>query len=199
MPVSRSHLTRALHLALLLVVIHQLMTSLIMERPLPGEAPDWPFALHQSFGMVGLGVLALFWLWTLARHRAETPLARLLPWFSAARRGAVADDVVRLARSVAALRAPPLPLEALAGAVHGLGLLVATFLATSGAAWLLFLAGTPYGRTALGLHKLAGDLMWVYLIAHVSAAVVHRLLGDDVFSRMFWGKRRPARGTAPAE
>ena len=34
-------------------------------------------------GLVGLGVLLLFWLWVLIRDQRETPLQRLFPWFSA--------------------------------------------------------------------------------------------------------------------
>ena len=37
MSIVRSHLTRVLHLAVLLTVVDQLLTSLIMERPLPGR------------------------------------------------------------------------------------------------------------------------------------------------------------------
>jgi len=79
-----------LHLALLLIVLHQLLSSTVMERPLPGEEPAWPYFQHERAGVVGLGALALFWLWTLVRRPLETPLARLLPWFSPARLVAVA-------------------------------------------------------------------------------------------------------------
>ncbi len=90
---TRSHITRLLHLALLLIVLHQLLSSMVMERPLPGDEPAWPYALHEQVGLVGLGVLALFWLWTLVRHPLETPVARLLPWFSASRLAAVFKDI----------------------------------------------------------------------------------------------------------
>jgi len=51
----------------------------------------------------------------------------------------------------------------------------------------------------MGLHSLAGDLMWVYLIGHASMAILHQLAGDEVFSRMFWFRRRASRIQAPAE
>ena len=72
MSMTRSHATRFVHLALLLIVLHQLLSSTVMERPMPGDEPGWPYALHQQVGLVGLGVLALFWLWTLVRSPAET-------------------------------------------------------------------------------------------------------------------------------
>ena len=195
----RSHITRLLHLALLLVVLHQLLSSMAMEKPLPGHEPAWPYALHERIGVVGLGILALFWLWTLVRHPLETPLARLLPWFSTSRLAAVFKDVASLVRALYSFRAPPLELEAFASAVHGLGLLVASFLALTGAAWFYVFAGTPYGRMVMGVHKLSAILMWAYLIGHALTALARHALGDDVFSRMFWVKRRPTHATIAAE
>jgi cytochrome b561 len=199
MSTTRSHLTRILHLAVLLTVVDQLLTSLVMERPLPGEDADWPFALHQQVGVVGLGVLLLFWVWTLIRDRRETPLRRLLPWFSADGLAGLAADLRAVLRALAKGKAPPLHLDALAGAVHGLGVLVASFLALSGAAWLYLFTGTPYGRMALMAHKLAGNVMWAYLIAHALAALAHEARGDRIFARMFWVRRRRRKLTAPAE
>jgi cytochrome b561 len=199
MPIARSHLTRVLHLAVLLTVVDQLLTSLVMERPLPGEDPDWPFALHQQIGLVGLGVLMLFWLWMLIRDERETPLQRLFPWFSAERLADVAADIRAIVRALAALRAPPPHVDALSSAVHGLGLLLATFLAMSGAVWFALFTGTPYGRILLMAHKLAGNVMWAYLIAHASAALLHQARGDRIFARMFWVRRRRRTHTAPAE
>ena len=82
MAIVRSHMTRVLHLAVLLTVVDQLLTSLIMERPLPGEDPDWPFALHRRSAWSASACLMLFWLWTLIRDERETPLQQLFPWFS---------------------------------------------------------------------------------------------------------------------
>lgn len=199
MSTTRSHITRLLHLTLLLVVLHQLLSSSVMERPFPGDEPGWPYFLHEQVGLVGLGVLALFWLWTLVRHPLETPVARLVPWFSPSQIAAVFEDIARLVRALFSFRAPPLELDALASAVHGLGLLVASFLALSGAAWFYLFAGTPYGRIVMGMHKLSANLMWAYLIGHALVAVVHHALGDDIFSRMFWVKRRRTHATVPAE
>ena len=197
MSIARSHLTRVLHLAALLTVVNQLLTSLIMERPLPGEAPEWPFALHERFGVAGLGALLVFWLWAAIRDARETPLRRLLPWFSARGQADLAADLGAVLRAAARGKAPPLHLDALASAVHGLGLLLATFLAVSGAAWLWLFTGGPYARMLLAAHSLAGNLMWAYLIAHASAALLHQARGDRIFDRMFWfGRRRRVRATA---
>ena len=195
----RSHLTRLLHLAVLGVVVHQLVSSTIMERPMPGEDPEWPFVLHTWIGASGLLILMAFWLWTLIRDRSETKFAQLFPWFSPTRLRAIGRDLSGVARSAVRLRAPSVELPALSSAVHGLGLSLATFLAATGAAWFFALTGTPYARTVLGLHKLAGNLMWVYLVGHATMALLHQALGDEVFARMFWVGRRPCRGSVPAE
>jgi cytochrome b561 len=190
----RSHVTRVLHLALLLMVLHQLIGSQVMERPLPGDDPAWPFLLHQWIGVAGLVALGVFWVWTLARHRLETPLGRLVPWFSIDGWRAVFVDAMRsIGRltGVGTAGGRPEPEDgALASAVHGLGLLVASAMAVSGAAYLFLFEGTSSGRLVLGLHKLFANFMWAYLIGHAGVAIVHAILGDDVLSRMFWLRSR---------
>ncbi len=185
----KSHVTRALHFFMLLIVLHQLFGSLILERPMPGEDPAWPYWLHEYLGMAGLGAVTLFWVWTLLRDRRETRLGQLFPWFSARGWGGLFADLRSLLGDLASLRKPSLHLGAIASAVHGLGLLAASYMALSGTFWFLVFKGGPYARTVLGTHKLVANLMWAYVIAHVSIAVLHRLLGDDIFSRMFWTRR----------
>ena len=199
MTVTRSHVTRALHLAILLAVVTQLLSSAIMERPLPGDDPDWPFVLHSWAGTAGLAALALFWIWTLLRSRFETPLWRLVPWFSRRGLAGLRRDIVRLALGLRAGRLRLLHLDAIAGAVHGLGLSLATVLAVTGALWFFALQGGPWGHAVLGAHKLAGNLMWAYLVGHPAMAILHQMLGDDVFSRMFWVRRRFGGHTVAAE
>ena len=78
------------------------------------------------------------------------------------------------------------------------GCLFASFLAVSGALWLAFFTGTPYGRMVLTRISSPGNVMWAYLIAHASAALAHQARGDHIFARMFW-VRGAAAHTAPAE
>jgi cytochrome b561 len=196
---TRSHVTRALHLSLLLVVLNQLISSQFMERPLPGEEPGWPFAVQEWTGLAGVGVITLFWLWSLTRSSSETPLSRLFPWFSPKKLSDIVDEIAGFASDIFALRMPSFGLDATSSAVHGLGLMLASFLALSGAAWYFVFTGTPYAKTVMGLHSLAGNLMWVYLIGHAAVAILHQLAGDEVFSRMFWFRRRARQVQAPAE
>ncbi|HEY1943838.1 MAG TPA: cytochrome b/b6 domain-containing protein [Roseiarcus sp.] len=192
MSTKRSALTRVLHLALLIVVLHQLLSSLWTEMPPPGEAMGWPLYLHERAGIAGVAILGLFWVWLFARGLREPSLGRLFPWFSPARVAAVFADVANLLRALVRLRRPPLELDALASATHGLGLLVASWMALTGGLWFFVFEGGSYGRTVLGLHRLAANLMWAYLIGHATVAVLHQALGDDIFSRMFWSKSRRA-------
>ncbi len=193
MSVTRSHMTRLLHLLLLLAVLHQLFGSQFMEKPMPGEDPDWPYYLHQWVGVAGLMIVMWFWIWTFLRHPSETPLAKLFPWLAGASLRAVGRDIAGSLRDLKAMRIPGEGEGALASAVHGLGLAVVTIMALTGAAWFLFLAGTTMGRPVIRLHKLFANLMWAYLIGHVCLAFLRQATGDGVFSRMFWvrGRKTP--------
>ncbi len=116
---------------LLLVVVHQLIGNEFMQLPLPGDAPGWVFTLHEYAGLADLGVVAAFWVWTVARQ-GETRLGRLLPWFSLTRLRDVMADLAAQLRRLARLRAPDDDDGALASAVHGLGLLAVTAMAVTG-------------------------------------------------------------------
>ena len=189
----RSHLTRWLHVLALGVVIHQLVNSLFMERPLPGDDPEWPYLIHVWTGTAGLQILLCFWIWVLVRDARETRFTEFFPWFSPHRLRAIFLEIDGTLRALLKARIPSFELPAVAASVHGAGLMLATGLAATGAAWYFVFDGTPYGRMVLMSHKLAGNLMWVYLVGHVTMGALHQLLGDPVISRMFWLKLRRAR------
>ena len=188
----RSAPTRVIHLLLLVTVLHQLIGSEFMQLPFPGDPPSWAFSLHEDVGLVSLAVVAAFWGWTLVR-RGETRIGRLLPWFSIARLRDVAADLRSQLRRLAQGRAPDDEDGALASATHGLGLLAVSAMAVTGGVYF-FMAGTPSGHTVLSLHKTIANLVWIYLFAHAGVAVLHHMLGSDIFARMFWFRRRAARG-----
>jgi cytochrome b561 len=185
--VARSVATRILHLLLLVIVVHQLVNSQFIERPETGEPTPWLMTIHEYVGLASVAAVLAFWIWTVVR-RGETSLGRLLPWFSPDRLSDVWTDLVAQARRLLRLQAPSDEDGALASAIHGLGLLVLTGMAVTGAVY--FVAdGTLVGRAFLTLHKMAANLMWAYLIGHAGLAVLHRILGSDIFSRMFWPAR----------
>ena len=184
--VSRSQTTRALHLLLLLAVVHQLITSKVIDRPLPGDTPSTLFLLHEYIGMASLGLVCGFWLWTLVRH-GETNPARLFPWLFPRRIAAIVNDV---ADHIHAIVRQDFAFEgsgALASAVHGLGLLIVTAMATTGT--VLFFSGGSVFHYAMSLHRVIANLMWAYIIGHSGIAALHHLLGSDILRRMFWIRR----------
>ncbi len=184
----RSWLTRALHALLALAVTHQLLVSLVMEEPEEGEAEGLLFELHETVGLVTLGILLAFWLWTLVR-RDETPPGALFPWLSSARLRELAADTGRHLAALARLRLPEYrPAAPLAAAVHGLGLLAVTGSALSGFAWWLGEEGLlahGLAEAAEEVHELFGSLVWAYLVGHAGMAVLHRLAGHDEIGAMF--------------
>jgi len=184
----RSHLTRLLHILSLSIVLHQLASSLFMERPMPGDDAEWPYLLHVWTGTAGLQILLCFWIWVFIRDARETRFTQFFPWFSPRRLRALFLEIDTTLGALLKARVPSFDLPAIAASVHGAGLILATGLAASGAAWYFLFDGTPYGRIVLMSHKLAGNLMWVYLIGHVTMGALHQLLGDPVISRIFWFK-----------
>ncbi len=184
--VARSQTTRALHLTLLLAVLYQLISSELIERPLPGEAPSTLYMLHQYIGMASLAIVCAFWLWALVRH-GETSIAKLLPWFSPRGILTVVDDVVGQVHAILTKDFSGDSSGALASAVHGLGLLVVTAMASTGTVW--FFSGGSVAHDAMTLHRLVANLMWAYLIGHAGLATLHHLLGSDILKRMFWIRR----------
>ncbi len=189
--VARSAATRIVHLLLLLVVLNQLAGSQFMERPEPGDESLSLYLIHQYAGLAGFVVVAAFWIWTLVR-RGETSVARLVPWFSLRRLRDVGADLAMQAKRVSRGHGPDDNDGALASSVHGLGLLAVTAMAATGSIWF-FTHGTPAAHLAMSAHKVIANLVWAYLFAHAGLAVLHWLLGSDIFSRMFWPARRAAR------
>lgn len=114
----------------------------------------------------------------------------MVPWFSAGKLRALSEDIGRHLAALIRLRLP-LPAEAspLASATHGVGLIVASVMAVTGAV-VYFQMGptgalTDFGRSALDIHRPAANLMWAYLIGHASVGLLHQISGHHVLQRMF--------------
>lgn len=138
---------------------------------------------------MSVGILVLFWLWILFRRR-EQSFSDLVPWFSVEKLRTLSEDIGRHVNALIRLRLP-LPTEAspLASATHGLGLIIASVMAVTGAI-VYFQMGptgalTDFGRSALGIHRPAANLMWAYLIGHATIALLHQISGHSVLQRMF--------------
>ena len=185
--------TRWLHAGIALAVMTQLVSSQLMEVPQPGRlvvgAGHSFFTVHRWSGMSVLSLLVLHWLWHIAGH---VPLGwgHLYPWFSR----------VRLRKVLSAVKALPpwirgqIPAGGeetvpLAGAVHGLGLLVATAMALTGGT--IFFGMAPDGSMSAFLeevkeiHGFMANFIWAYFVGHVGMAVLHQWRGEPLISKMF--------------
>lgn len=179
-PAPHSRFTKLLHLLFAAALIHQLFISLIMVVPETNRSGDSYFELHEWGGVLTLGLLVIFWVWTLVR-RGETRFAMLFPWFSGARRSAFWADLKAHLASFARGRVPLNEQSSLATAVHGLGLLIATAMALTGAVGYF----VPAASLLLEVHMTIAPIMWAYLIGHVGLALLHQMAGHKILQRMF--------------
>ena len=177
---TRSRATRLLHILVAAANVAQLGLSLGMEAPGRGGSGDSLFEIHEKVGLAALAVLIAFWVWSLARRR-ETRFSMLFPWFDRGRLRAFHDDFVARTRALGGAAVPLTEDKPFASAIHGLGLLIATLMATTGALGYF----VPQARFLLEVHETAAPLMWAYLIGHAGIAVVHQLKGDALITRMF--------------
>ncbi|MES2403899.1 MAG: cytochrome b/b6 domain-containing protein [Pseudomonadota bacterium] len=171
--------TRWLHAALACGVVVQLALSAVMHVP-PGPGlgtNDWhrkAFELHAKVGpWVGF-IVALHWLWLLL-PQSRPGLSYLFPWASAETRRVLFAELESLVR----LRIPPPAAGSpLVGTVHGLGLAAVTGSAMCGITlYLGYFVGIAIPRPILHgvalAHLTFGFLMWTFVIAHGSMALVH--------------------------
>ncbi len=185
-----SLLSKALHAMLALSITHQLLISLVMEEPHPPRRPiETAFQLHAWVGVVSFGVIIAVWIWTLVR-RSEAGVGAFVPWFSAARRRAVIDDLRAYAVALPRLQLPDSTAHsAFANAVHGLGLLLATYLAATGFAVYMQMAAdgsmTRLGHMLADWHGALANVMWAYLIGHAAMALLHQVMGEGLLRKMW--------------
>ena len=200
MTTRHSRATKVLHGALALAVGTQLLTSLIMQAPRPKHPGNVYFVVHEVSGLSAALFVLLFWGVVFSR-KVGTDVGRLVPWFSAARRQALADDAGVLWRTKCQhhlLRfAEASPFSA---ALHGLGLLLMTAMAGTG---LIYELASVVGfqdplvvEWSMAAHSLLANLVWVYLIGHGLMALQHHYGGDQDL-RVMWslGRTEPSEGT----
>ncbi len=184
-------MTRWLHAGIALGVTAQLGLSLFMEAPddkdevMASGLPLQLFEVHEKIGLLLLVLLVLHWTWSLSGH-VQGGLGHLFPWFSKDRM----TQVITEAREAIGFKLPdPDVSNALAGAVHGLGLLAATAMAATGTVIFFNLSKTGHmsqlGETSHHIHGIIALLMWAYLIGHFATAVIHKRMGHTNVEEMF--------------
>jgi len=182
--------TRLLHAGLALAIVSQLLTSLAMQGPDDVQAGDILFQLHRYSGLAATVLAFGLWLTILLRSRG-TDLGALIPWVSVRRLSALWQDIKVHGRGALNLRLPEHdPQAALPSAIHGLGLLLISAMAASGAVYFVQVglglhSAEPDGMIAMTVHLALGNLVWAYLIAHAGLAVLHHLLRSMSLATMW--------------
>jgi len=176
--------TRLLHRFLAAGVILQLLLSLVMVHPGADHPGNFLFTIHEFAGLAVAALLVAHWAHMLPKYRA-TPYY-LFPWSKAADRAALLADAKATFQALRERKLPesdvPTPLV---GAVQGFGLIVVSVMAVTGTVLFLVSGAGVIGGVAEGIHEFAASLLWLYLIVHVVAAVLHQLFGAPLISQMF--------------
>ncbi|MGZ5148235.1 MAG: cytochrome b/b6 domain-containing protein [Burkholderiales bacterium] len=180
---------RLLHALLALSITIQLVSSLVMGHPNPNRpmTPNGAFYFHwhEWIGLAALAVLFVGWIYRVTKWKRESQ-ARLFPWVT--RQGL--RDLAREMKSFVTLRWNQIPdYGALAGTVHGAGLLLATAMALTGGAIYLALgphdAVTPQAETIMNIHQSMAVFMWIYLCGHSLMALWRQYAAKATFRRIF--------------
>jgi len=188
-------LTRWLHFGLALAIPLQLLSDEFMKRPklvdgLPRIRTDAEvtfFEMHEWIGMAALAIVVLHILWSATK--AGGGLGHLFPYFKSGGCKSIMDEL----RQVPGWLSGKLHMDAdnspLAGTVHGLGLVLVLAMAATGGA-MFFGMNEVTGqmndtvKAMKEVHEALGNLVWLYLIAHVGMAVLHKIKGHDLLSRI---------------
>lgn len=179
---------RAMHALIALAIVTQMLLTLVMQHPSTKRAMTpqgaFYFQWHEWVGLAAFTVLAANWIYRVARWKQAG--RRLFPWSMRAGRSELGRELGLFAR----LRWRSIPLEsALAGTVHGLGILLASeFVLTGSVLYILLWPAnqvTPLASKVMEVHQFLGPAMWAYLAGHGAMAVWHQFAGDGSISRMF--------------
>ena len=183
--------TRWLHAGIAFGVTAQLGLSLVMSAPddkdevLASGLPLQLFQAHELIGFVLLVMLCLHWLWSLSGH-VQGGFVHFFPWFSKNRIVTIRNELKEILKLKLS---DPEKNNALAGAVHGLGLLAATAMAATGAVIFFNLSDsghmTRLGETFHNIHGFIAPLMWAYFIGHFAISIIHKKMGRKNVKDMF--------------
>ncbi|MGH8279204.1 MAG: cytochrome b/b6 domain-containing protein [Gammaproteobacteria bacterium] len=176
---------RTIHLLLAIAVTAQLFIGSFMRSPHPHRPDTFGFMSHEVLGATILVLIAVHWLWSFT-HPQEG-LHHLFPWTRTGLRN-VANELWRAIRYQGL--PPGGPRDAsLAGLVHGLGLLAITaMVVTGGTFYFARLAGASWHTLDFienDIHDVFAVIAWIYWGGHLGATVIHSLLRQPVWRRMF--------------
>lgn len=189
--VSSWHIiTRLLHGLIAIGIIAQLLSSQFMAAPDKLKdatgVQQFYWESHEILGLFTVIVMLLHWLWIFS-SRSDVSFSKLFPWNKKGIKAAMTD----LSHFIKNRTIPDMQMEnGLSSIVHGLGFLVASFMAVSGFALYLVIdwvsgAGSSLFESVVSVHQFFANLMWAYLIGHVVAAVCHEYKGERIIQAMF--------------
>ena len=177
--------SRLIHWALSVTVVFQQVSSIWMSDP----GTQYLFPYHRIIGAIAAAVVLFFWLYSYAIYDFKI----LFPWGRESRR-----EVFNELRRLFQRRLPASGRRiGLSSFVHGLGILALTGCALTGVVMFAMIPpghiGPPEDPIAFTRytlqHKFFGEMLWLYICGHVIFAVIHQLVGDNVFGAIFSLKR----------
>lgn len=180
---------RFMHALIALAIVVQMVLTLLMEHPSARRAMSPTgaryFQWHEWVGLAAFAILAVNWIYRLSKWKREGQ-RRLFPWVTREGLGQLGGEL----RDFARLKWSAIPVDgALAGTIHGLGLLLASELAATGALLYVLLwpanVVTPLAKQLMEVHQFMGPAMWTYLAGHGAMAVWHQFSGEDSLAGMF--------------
>jgi len=184
--------TRGLHALFAVTVVTQLVTGLIMHVPHPGRSispiGNLFFEIHRWSGLSTACFMLLHWVWLLSGHLTEGWM-RLFPWFSSEGRRQVLSGLRTFPAWILGKPGGEADLDRMAGAVHGLGLVVVSAMAGTGTAIFFGMAPSGAEETTVAIireiHGFLAGFVVAYLAGHVGMAVLHQYRGERIITRMF--------------
>ncbi len=178
---------RVLHSLFALLMVGQLFTESFMRHPKPGRVLTHEQALffeaHEFVGLALLFIVAARFALLIGNG---SDIARLFPWASKAGLARIVADLKSLPRSL--FQDPNQHEGAIAGSIHGFGLLLGLGLGLTGS--FIFAGMNPDGSMDTAthgikeVHEVLGTLLWIYVIGHVAMAIVHQLMGHRSLQRI---------------
>ncbi|HKV96089.1 MAG TPA: cytochrome b/b6 domain-containing protein [Gammaproteobacteria bacterium] len=177
---------RLIHLLLAVAVTAQLFIGSFMRSPHTGRPDTFGFMTHEVLGATILALIIMHWLWSFTHP--NDGLRQLFPWTRAGMHNVVAElwTAVRYQRLPAG--GPRNDTGGLAGFIHGLGLLAITAMVATGASYYLSrMAGASHDSLELieDIHDTFAVIAWIYWGGHLAATVLHSVLRQPVWKRMF--------------
>lgn len=188
-------LTRWLHVGFVLGVPLQLLSENFMKHPklvdgvprIRTAAEANFFEMHEFVGMAVLVVVVLHIIWSASRSGGG--LSRLFPYFRAGGCSGLVAELKQVPSWFSGKLHETAEDSVLAGAVHGLGLLLILAMGATGATIFFGMDEVTghmnsFVHDMKELHEGLGTLVWIYLIGHVGMAALHKMKGHDLLSRI---------------